>query len=69
MHMAETWGRRRDLPGPTQRSGFVAYAEEQIALWNELGRVAELMFLRINSHHILLWKPVEHRPNMATAAP
>jgi hypothetical protein len=68
MHMAVTWGRRRDMAGAPQGSGLVAYAEKQITLWNELGRVAEAIFHKTDSKYVPLWQPVEHLPNAVTGS-
>ncbi|KAF8957920.1 hypothetical protein BDZ97DRAFT_1591460, partial [Flammula alnicola] len=43
VHMAEKWKARRDPEVEVSR-GHRAYAEKQMAMWNELGRVSEVIF-------------------------
>ena len=57
VHMATKWKARRDAAADLSR-GHVAYAEKQIAMWNELGRVSDLMFTNSNSHHTSVWQLV-----------
>lgn len=54
MHMAGKWQARRDTENQISL-GHRAYAEKQIAMWNELGRVAETTFTRINDNFIPTW--------------
>lgn len=53
-NMAEKWRARRDAAGQLTR-GHVAYAEKQMAMWNELGRVSEVMFCASNDNHPRGW--------------
>ena len=57
VHMADKWKSRQDAVGDTFR-GRRAYAEKQISMWNELGRVSEVMFLTVNSNHLPVWRLV-----------
>lgn len=54
MHMADKWVKYRDSAEEAVR-GLCPFAECNIATWDELGRVAELTFKRINSSYIPLW--------------
>jgi hypothetical protein len=58
VHMAGKWRARRDaddLPS----AGHRAYAEKQMAMWNELGRVSEVLFSNTNPAHPSVWQLVE----------
>jgi hypothetical protein len=57
MHMAGKWRTRRDA-GEIPSRGHKAYAEKQIAMWNELGRVSQVLFTNINHAHPAIWYPV-----------
>ena len=37
------------------RRGHMAYAEKQMAMWNELARVSDQMFSKVNSDHPTGW--------------
>ncbi|KAF8956034.1 hypothetical protein BDZ97DRAFT_1672276, partial [Flammula alnicola] len=64
VHMAEKWKARRDTwllhrdPDGQIARGHRAYAEQQMAMWNELGRVSEVMFTNANSDHTCSWRLV-----------
>jgi len=51
---AETWRVRRDAAEQLSR-GHAAYAEKQMAMWNELARVSDQMFSNVNSDHQSGW--------------
>lgn len=57
IHMATSWKIRRDAAVEIS-CGHVAYAEKQMAMWNELGRVSDLMFKNSNSDHPSVWQLV-----------
>lgn len=56
MRMANVWQARRDSH-PFSR-GHHAYANEQIAMWNELGQITEAKFCRLSSYYTKIWQPV-----------
>lgn len=56
MHMARRWKTRRD--DFSVMRGHRAYAESQILTWNELGRVAEKLFLRSNPDYRCFWQSI-----------
>lgn len=58
VHMAAKWRVRRDAVDDLWR-GHRAYAEKQIGMWNELGRVSEIIFSMANSEHKSVWQLVE----------
>lgn len=58
MFQAHRWENIRDMDSNTRcMKGFAA---EKIALFNELGRMAELAYLTVFSLHPKLWIPVPH---------
>jgi len=57
IHMATSWKIHWDAAVEISR-GHVAYAEKQMAMWNELGRVSDLMFKNSNSDHPSVWQLV-----------
>ena len=57
VHMAEKWSARQDSAANLSL-GHQCYAEKQMAMWNELGRVAEHMFCSSNSSHASVWRLV-----------
>jgi hypothetical protein len=58
VHMADKWKIRRDAAADRLSRGHRAYAEKQMAMWNELGRVSDLMFSLANSSHPQVWRLV-----------
>ncbi|KAF9555065.1 hypothetical protein CPC08DRAFT_643398, partial [Agrocybe pediades] len=58
MHMAQVWAQHRN--NCREKPGFTAYAEQQIALWNDLGHIVENLFCHHNSTHVRIWKGVAH---------
>ena len=56
-NMAKKWRARRDAFELPSR-GHAAYAEKQIAMWNELGRVAERLFSNSNPTYQRIWELV-----------
>ena len=50
----ETWRGQRDAAAQLSR-GHVAYMEKQMAMWNELARVSDQMFSKVNSDHPTGW--------------
>jgi hypothetical protein len=59
VHKAEQWQFRRNAEegAGTVSRGRRAYAEKQMAMWNELGRVSDAMF-STNTNHTSVWNPV-----------
>jgi len=55
--MAKKWKSRRDVRDQVSL-GHAAYAEKQMAMWNELGRVAQLLFIKGNPTHLPVWEDV-----------
>ncbi|KJA12620.1 hypothetical protein HYPSUDRAFT_152318 [Hypholoma sublateritium FD-334 SS-4] len=53
MHMAQVWKQHR-----SEDWGHRAYAEKQIAMWNDLGKVAETAFHNAYGNLDLSWEPV-----------
>ena len=51
---AEKWRARRDAAVTLSR-GHQAYAEKQMAMWNELGKVANTTFANSNNTHPNVW--------------
>jgi hypothetical protein len=58
MYMARKWKHRRDVLSPSR--GHHAYAEQQIDMWNELGRVGENLFRSVNREYLPVWSEVVH---------
>jgi len=58
MFQASYWKDMRDLSSNSR--SMIAFAEEKIALWNELGRVAEVSYSRVCVDYKTNWVPVEH---------
>lgn len=64
MHMAQVWKQRRNIdrenwdPQGVKTRGHRAYAEKQIAMWNDLGKVAETAFHNAYGNLDLSWEPV-----------
>ncbi|KAF9545280.1 hypothetical protein CPC08DRAFT_649410 [Agrocybe pediades] len=58
MYMAELWAKRRNHC--QEKAGFKPYAEQQIGLWNDMGRITENLFCRVNTSHPRIWQPVRH---------
>lgn len=58
MYMAKLWEKRR--MEYIHNQGLKAYAEQQIALWNDLGRVTQNLFRRVNFSHSQIWSPIPH---------
>ena len=57
VYMAKKWKSRRDVREQVSL-GHTAYAEKQMAMWNELGRVAQLLFMKGNPTHLPVWEDV-----------
>ena len=57
VYMAKKWKSRRDVTEPVSL-GHIAYAEKQMSMWNELGRVAQLLFTNRNPTHLAVWEDV-----------
>jgi len=57
VYMAKKWKSRRDVRDQVSL-GHIAYAEKQMAMWNELGRVAQLLFTKGNPTHLPVWEDV-----------
>jgi len=59
VHKAEQWQSRRNAEegAGTASRGCRAYAEKQMAMWNELGRVSDTIFSS-NTDHTPVWHPV-----------
>ena len=57
VHRAQQWRARRDAAELLSR-GHRAYAEKQISMWNELGRVSQLLFSTSNPTHPPVWQLV-----------
>jgi len=57
VYMAKKWRSRHDA-GELPSLGHRAYAEKQIAMWNELGRVAQVSFTNSNPTHPPVWEDV-----------
>ena len=53
MHKAHEWQAQREYR--VFSPGHVAYANEQISLWNELGRVTETKFAKLCSSYTKIW--------------
>ncbi|KAF9552135.1 hypothetical protein CPC08DRAFT_647290, partial [Agrocybe pediades] len=58
MHMAKLWAKRRN--NVLEKAGYRSFAERQITLWNELGRVTENLFCQTNVNHVRVWNGVAH---------
>ena len=64
MHMAKTWKNRRDVWDVLSEAedvitrGHRAYAEQQIAMWNEFGRMAEAEFRACIPTYPHIWECV-----------
>ena len=57
VHMAKEWKSRRDAREPRSLV-HIAYAERQMAMWNELGRVAQFSFTKSNPTNPAIWENV-----------
>ena len=57
VHMAKQWKSRRDAGEPFSL-GHMAYAERQMAMWNELGHVAQFSFTKSNPTNPAIWENV-----------
>ena len=57
VYMAKRWKSRRDVPEPVSL-GHIAYTEKQMSMWNELGRVAHVLFTNSNPTHPAVWEDV-----------
>jgi len=57
VHMAKKWSTRRDTSELTS-CRHRAYAEKQMDMWNELGRVSQALFSNSNPTHPHVWQLV-----------
>jgi hypothetical protein len=57
IHMATRWKDHQDATVNVSRR-HVTYAEKQMAMWNELGKVSDLIFSKSNRNHPSVWQLV-----------
>lgn len=67
MHMAQKWVTHRDARLNGAR-GLESFAEHQISMWNEFGRISEMTFRRLRDDYISIWRAQAHRPHVIAAA-
>ncbi|KAF9531675.1 hypothetical protein CPB83DRAFT_891565 [Crepidotus variabilis] len=68
MYTANLWASQRDQQLPSAPS-HIAYAEEQLAIFNQLGKIAEHRFSVVNSHYVPIWQPVGHKSPTHSVTP
>lgn len=57
LHMAKMWRKFRDDNAAATR-GERSFAQRQISVWNELGRVSEETFQRTSTAYLPVWTEV-----------